>query len=330
MQLYDKTVLVTGADGFIGSHLVEALVGRCQRVRVLKHYHSYPQEDNLVFIDPDVRARIETVAGDVQDPHQMQDVVRDVDVVFHLAALIGIPYSYEAPASYLRTNVLGTHHLLEGARRAGIVRFVHTSTSEVYGTAQYSPIDEDHPLVGQSPYSASKIAADKIAESYYLAFELPVVTVRPFNTFGPRQSERAVIPTIISQLLFTEGLLKLGDLSPRRDFTFVGDTVAGFIRAGESEQALGQTINLGTGQAVTIGDLALLLMQLVGRKTDIVSDTPRLRPEKSEVQELICNNRRAAELLNWKPTCSLPQGLKQAIEFIKAHPQRYRPRVFQR
>jgi len=317
-------VLVTGAGGFIGSHLVEALVGAGARVRALVRYTSRGSWGHLEQMAPVVRDSVEVVLGDVRDAQFMRQQVRGCDVVFHLAALIGIPYSYEAPESYLDTNVRGTLNVLQAAREMAVRRAVITSTSEVYGTARYAPIDEQHPLQAQSPYSASKIAADKLAESCYLSFAVPVVTVRPFNTYGPRQSGRAVIPTIVSQVLAGVDALRLGSLEPVRDLTYVEDTVRGFLRAGIAERAVGQVINLGTGQGVSIGDLAQTIMSIIGRKLPILADADRVRPPASEVQLLIAKTERAHSLLGWEAEVSLDEGLRRVVEYISGNMGAYR------
>ncbi len=320
----DIRVLVTGAGGFIGSHLVEALVGAGARVKALVRYTSRGSWGHLEQIAPKVRDSVEVVLGDVRDAQFVRDQVRGCDVIFHLAALIGIPYSYEASESYVDTNVRGTLNVLQAAREAAGARVVITSTSEVYGTASYTPMDETHPLQAQSPYSASKIAADKLAESYHLSFGLPVVTVRPFNTYGPRQSARAVIPTIVSQVLAGGDTLRLGSLDPVRDLTYVGDTVRGFLRAGVAEQAVGQVINLGTGQGISIGELAQMIMEIAGRKLAIVADAGRVRPQASEVRLLIAKTERARDLLGWEPEVPLAQGLERVVEYIRANMAAYR------
>jgi dTDP-glucose 4,6-dehydratase len=262
------------------------------------------------------------VAGDICDPGFMQAIIEGKDIVFHLAALIAIPYSYVAPESYVRTNVVGTLNVLQAARRCGTERVLHTSTSEVYGTALYVPIDEKHPLQGQSPYSASKIGADKMAESFHLSFDTPVVTVRPFNTFGPRQSARAVIPTILSQIL-TSGEVKLGSLTPTRDLNFVDNTVDGFVKAGLSPQAVGQTINLGSGREISIADLASLIAKIVGKEVPIIQDEQRLRPSKSEVERLLADNTLATELLSWSPNIFLETGLERTIDWFLTNTHLY-------
>jgi len=314
---------VTGAGGFIASHLVESLLNQGWSVKALVRYNSRSSWGWLEDIRSGQSDNLEVILGDVADPYQMQDAVKGCEVVFHLAALIGIPYSYEAPASYISTNVNGTLNLLEAAMKNGVNRFIHTSTSEVYGTAQYVPIDEKHPLQGQSPYSASKIAGDKLAESFYSSFGLPVVTVRPFNTYGPRQSARAVIPTIISQALKSREI-HLGSLDPVRDMTFVDDTVSGFIAAALSEDTVGKVINLGTGKGVSIGELAQIIFEILGGDFTIITEDKRIRPEKSEVMKLLSNNNLAREIMGWEPRVSLHEGLRQTIEWIKKHQNIYK------
>jgi len=321
-----RRVLVTGAGGFIGSHLAEALVREGARVRAFVRYSS---AGTWGWLDEaPLRAELEVLAGDLRDPETLVPALRDVEVVFHLAALIAIPYSYVTPLAYVRTNVEGTVNLLEAARAAGVARVVHTSTSEVYGSARYVPIDEQHPLQGQSPYSASKIGADMLAESFYRAYGLPVVTLRPFNTYGPRQSARAVIPTIITQALAGRSV-ELGALTPTRDFTFVGDTVRGFLLAGVVPEAVGRTINLGVGREIAIGELAKLIERLLGRAITTVHDAGRDRPQQSEVERLCSDNRLARELLGWGPQVSLEQGLHATIAWLSEHLARYRPERYQ-
>jgi NAD dependent epimerase/dehydratase len=313
---------VTGAGGFIGSHLTEALLEKGWYVKALVRYNS---RSSWGWLD-DMKGRgekaLEVIPGDVTDTHQMRDCVKGCDVVFHLAALIGIPYSYVAPASYVATNITGTLNLAEAALEAEVKRFVHTSTSETYGTARHIPIDEEHPLQAQSPYSATKIAADKIIESFFCAFDLPAVIVRPFNTFGPRQSMRAVIPTIISQALQNKEI-HLGSLEPVRDLTYVSDTVAGFIAAAEKEDVAGQVFNLGTGEAVSIGALVQTILEILDVRLPVVTDPMRIRPNKSEVMKLISDNTRAYEKLDWRPEVSLRAGLEQTISWIRTHPDKY-------
>lgn len=320
-----KRILVTGAGGFIGSHLTERLVKTGANVKAFVHYNAL---GTWGWLDHSpVRKDIEVIAGDISDRDSVRHAMQNVDIVFHLAALIAIPYSYNAPASYVRTNIEGTLNVLQAAREVGIERVVHTSTSEVYGTAQYVPIDENHPLQGQSPYSASKIGADKMAEAFYLSFGVPVVTVRPFNTFGPRQSARAIIPTIITQCLVGD-TIRLGNLTPTRDLNYVLNTVNGFILAASAEAAIGRTINIGSGREISIGDLVQLIARLTGRPITIETDEQRMRPEKSEVERLLAENSLARESLGWEPAITLEKGLELTIEWIKANLKRYRPDVY--
>lgn len=324
MGLQGVTALVTGAGGFVGSHLVEQLLQRGANVRAFVHYNSQNLRGHLDTLPPAVQHEIEVVAGDVRDAYTVRQAVRGTDIVFHLAASIAIPYSYQSPADAVQTNVIGTLNVSQSALDLGVSRLVHTSTSEVYGTARYTPIDEGHPLQGQSPYSASKIGADKVIESFYCAYGLPVVTVRPFNAFGPRQSMRAVIPTIIQQAL-TQPEIVLGNLAAIRDFTFVEDTARAFILAAESNKALGQVINAGSGQEISIGDLALKICNMTGRQIPIRVANERLRPEKSEVNRLVANNQLALELLGWRPSVSLTAGIVRTIEWMDQHRSMYRP-----
>lgn len=325
--LTGQKYLVTGAGGFIGSHLVEALVRAGADVTAMVRYGSASSWGNLEFAPDDVKGQFRVVAGNIDDGDFVMHAMQGIDVVCHLAALIAIPYSYVAPRSYVRTNVEGTLNVVEAARRLSVRRVVHTSTSEVYGTAVRVPIDEEHPLQGQSPYSASKIGADKIAESYYRSFDTGVVTLRPFNTFGPRQSARAFIPTIISQAL-TQDVIKLGSLTPERDMTFVTDTVAGFVAASVTPGIEGQTINLGTGSTYTIGHFAERILRLMGVEKEIVADSARMRPDKSEVLKLVSDNALAAKLMGWSPQVDLDEGLQQSIEFIRSNIHLYRPAVY--
>lgn len=322
MNWQGKRVLVTGAGGFIGSHLVERLVQLGARTRALVHYRA---QGTWGWLDHSpCRKEIEVYAGDLVDRDCVFRAVKDREVVFHLGALIAIPYSYEAPLSYLRTNVEGTLNVLQAVRQWGVERVIHTSTSEVYGTAKQVPIDEDHPLQGQSPYAASKIAADKMAEAFHLSFGVPVVTVRPFNTYGPRQSARAVIPTIITQCL-AGSRVRLGNVDPTRDLNFVSNTVEGFVRAAVAPKALGQTVNLGSGREIAIRDLALLVGSLLGKTVEIITEEQRLRPTASEVERLLADSTLARQLLDWTPAVSLEEGLGMTIEWIKKHPEYYRP-----
>ncbi len=315
-----KRVLVTGAGGFIGSHLAERLVQEGARVRAFVHYNALGRSG---WLEASPFAKeMEIVAGDLTDEDSVFQAVKDRDVIFHLGALIAIPYSYRSPLSYIHTNVEGTLNVLRAARREGVERMVHTSTSEVYGTAQYVPIDEKHPLRAQSPYAASKIGADKLVEAFHLSFQVPVTTVRPFNTFGPRQSIRAIIPTMVVQCL--RGVrLRLGNLHPTRDLNFVSNTVDGFLLAASTPGALGQTINLGSGRDIRIGDLAAMVLQIVGRAIEIESEEQRLRPQGSEVERLLAANQLAQELLGWKPAVGLEEGLSRTVSWIGDHLEQY-------
>jgi len=323
MRWQDKRVLVTGAGGFIGSHLVDELVKKGADVTAFVHYNARNDWGMLEGRYSDKIPNLTVISGDVTDALFVKKAVIDKDYVFHLAALIGIPYSYVAPESYVNTNIKGTLNVMQACLEQEVTRVVHTSTSEVYGTAQYTPIDEKHPLQGQSPYSASKIGADKIVESFYCSFGLPVTTIRPFNTFGPRQSTRAVIPTIITQAL-TAKMVKLGSLTPVRDLTYVADTVNGFIKLAESRKTVGKTVNTGSGRGVTIGELADIILRQVNPKARIVCEQERVRPEKSEVMELLCDNRCAAKLAGWKPACSLEQGISLTIDWMKENIASYK------
>jgi NAD dependent epimerase/dehydratase len=329
--LSGQRVFVTGADGFIGSHLVEALAAAGAEVRALVHYNSWNSIGWLSEIPADTRRTIEILPGDVRDADRMVQGVRGCAFVFHLASLIGIPYSYEAPRSYLETNISGTLNVLEACRRSdALVRLVHTSTSEVYGTAQIVPISEHHPLVGQSPYSATKIAADKLAESFHLSFGLPVVTARPFNTFGPRQTARAVIPTIASQLLAGAQELRLGALTPTRDFNYVTDTAAGLIALAGCKPAEGQAVNIGTGEEWSIATTAQLLMEITGRQVPIRSEDTRLRPAGSEVERLVADASRLKALTGWQPRVVFADGLKACCDWISRNLDCFDPRGYAR
>ncbi|MBY3596236.1 NAD-dependent 4,6-dehydratase LegB [Rhizobium bangladeshense] len=323
-----KKALVTGADGFIGSHLVETLVRSGVEVRALCQYNSF---SSWGWLDQsEHRGQFEVILGDVRDPAQMGAVAKGVDTVFHLAALIAIPYSYQAPSSYIDTNMHGTLNVLQGALDAGVGRVIQTSTSEVYGTARFVPISESHPLQAQSPYSASKIGADAIAYSYHSSFDLPVTIARPFNTFGPRQSARAVIPTVISQLLSGRTTLKLGALSPTRDFNFVQDTCDGFLALAASDEAVGQTVNIGSGSEISIGETVQLIADLIGVNVEVECDEQRLRPTNSEVERLCCDNSLIKSLTGFSPRYSLEDGLKATIEWLR-QPQnlaRYKADIF--
>jgi NDP-hexose 4,6-dehydratase len=323
------TVAVTGADGFIGSHLVEALVARGDTVRALAQYNSFGTWGWLDRLAPEALGGTEVILGDVRDAGFVSEFVEGAEVVYHLAALIAIPFSYRAPRSYVDTNVSGTLNVLEAARGHGTARVVVTSTSEVYGTARSVPITEDHPLQGQSPYSASKIGADKLAESYHLSFELPVVTLRPFNTFGPRQSARAVIPTIISQLASGHDQVDLGNLTPTRDFCYVRDTVAAFIAVGSApaDAVIGRVLNAGTGAEISIGELAQTIAQLMGRDIRLQQDQSRFRPDASEVQRLVCDSSALRAATGWRPQWSLEAGLRETIDWfsVDANLSAYKP-----
>lgn len=326
-ELKGRRVLVTGAGGFIGSHLTEALVGAGARVRALVHYNSRGDWGHLERLDTAVRAEIEIAAGDIRDPFYVAEAARDAEVIFHLAALIPIPYSYRAPQEYLETNIRGTLNLLEAARRHGTARVIHTSTSETYGTATYTPIDERHPLQGQSPYSASKIGADKLAESYFCSFGTPVVTIRPFNAYGPRQSARAFLPTVLSQAL-TQDVVRVGSLDPVRDMNYVGDTVDGFVRAATAPGIEGSVINLGSGRGVTMRQLLELALSATGRKVRVECDDARMRPEKSEVMELICDATRARAALGWESRVTLEEGVRRTASWIADHLSDYKPNLY--
>lgn len=325
MNWQTKKILITGAGGFIGSHLTEELVRRGAWVRAFVHYNALGRRG---WLDTStLKDEIEVVAGDIADRDSVRSAVSGVDVVFHLAALIGIPYSYQAPSSYVQTNIVGTLNVLQSALEQGVERVVHTSTSEAYGTAQYVPIDEVHPLQGQSPYSATKIGADKLAESFHRSFGLPVATIRPFNTYGPRQSARAVIPTIIMQAL-TKPEINLGNLVPTRDLNFVKDTADGFIKVAESAATLGEVINIGTGKEISIGDLVKLILEIMGLDLPIRSDDQRIRPDASEVDRLCAENTKAHELAGWTPKSTLREGLAETIAWIKENLETYRPNIY--
>lgn len=323
-SLRDRTILVTGAGGFIGSALTERLVQEGARVRAFVRYNSRGAAGWIDAFDPDVRAQLTIVSGDLKDPVAVRRAVDGCEVVFHLGALVAIPYSYIHPLDFVQTNVVGTAHVLDACHATGVRRLVNTSTSEVYGSASSVPIGETHPLVGQSPYAASKIAADQLAESYHRSFDLPVVTVRPFNTYGPRQSARAVVPAIASQCLASRNV-KLGSLHPTRDLTYVDDTVDGFVRAATAKDAIGQVVNLGSGREISIGDLADTLVRVCGGKSMIERDDQRVRPSGSEVDRLCADNDRARRLLGWEPRVALDDGLVRTVTWLDSHLSLYRP-----
>ncbi|MFV9566938.1 NAD-dependent 4,6-dehydratase LegB [Thermoanaerobacter mathranii] len=326
MKIEGKKVLVTGAGGFIGSHLVERLIERGAEVRAFVRYNS---KNNWSWLETSpYKDEIEIYTGDIRDYDSVKDSMKGIEIVFHLAALIGIPYSYISPLAYIKTNVEGTYNVLQSARELGVERVIHTSTSEVYGTAKYVPIDESHPLQPQSPYSATKISADNIALSFYNAFNLPVTIVRPFNTYGPRQSARAVIPTIITQIMSGKKQIKLGNLRPTRDMNYVIDTVNGFIKIAECDELLGEVTNIGSGKEISIGDLARLISQLMGVEVEIVQEYQRFRPEKSEVERLLCDNTKIKKFTDWEPQYTLEEGLIQTINWMKTHLNMYKPEVY--
>ena len=324
----NKKVLVTGAGGFIGSHLVEMLVAQDANVRAFVRYNSKGDLGHLSLLSSEALSKLDVVAGDLRDLSAVTSAMQGIDTVFHLGALIAIPYSYKHPSNVVDANIIGTMNVLLAGRETKVKRIVHTSTSEVYGTALRVPIDENHPLQGQSPYSASKIAADKLAESFYRSYDLPVVTLRPFNTYGPRQSTRAVIPTIITQAL-TQDVIYLGNLEATRDLTYVSDTVNGFLCAGEALGVEGGTFNLGVGYEIKVSELAKEIISLVGRNVEVKLDSSRLRPSKSEVERLLSDNRLAKEKLGWSPSVDLRDGLSRTIEWMSANLSRYRPGIYQ-
>ena len=323
-----KKVLVTGADGFIGSHLVEALLERGYEVKAFVYYNSFNTWGWLDTLSKEKLSQIEIFSGDIRDPNGVFEAMDGVDIVYHLAALIAIPFSYHSPDSYIDTNIKGTLNVLQAARKRETERVLVTSTSEVYGTAKYVPIDENHPFQGQSPYSATKIGADRLAESFYRSFNLPVTIVRPFNTYGPRQSARAVIPTIITQLLAGYEQIRLGSLTPTRDFNFVKDTANGFIKISEHDNTIGEEINIATQKEISIGALAKELIRQINPKAEIVCEEVRIRPEKSEVNRLLGCNEKIRQLTDWIPEYSLEQGLAETIQFLRTHMDRYKPDLY--
>lgn len=323
-----KKVLVTGADGFIGSHLTESLLEAGYDVKAFVYYNSFNNWGWLDTFPKEKLDKIEIFAGDIRDPNGVREAMKGVDMVFHLAALIAIPFSYHSPDSYVDTNIKGTLNVLQAARELGTERVLVTSTSEVYGTAQYVPIDEKHPYQGQSPYSATKIGADRLAESFYRSFNLPVSIVRPFNTFGPRQSARAVIPTIITQLLAGKDEIKLGSLTPTRDFNYVKDTAAGFIAIAESDKTIGEEINIATQQEISIGDLANEIISQIRPSARIICDEQRLRPEKSEVNRLLGSNEKIRRLTDWKQRYTFAQGVAETIEWMRGNMGAYKADLY--
>jgi dTDP-glucose 4,6-dehydratase len=314
MKLENKKILVTGADGFIGSHLTEELIRRGFNVRAFVLYNSFNSWGWLDYAEPEIKRSLDIFSGDVRDPHGVKQAMKGCDVVFHLAALIGIPYSYHSPDTYIDTNVKGTLNIVQAARELGVAKVLHTSTSEVYGTARFVPITEEHPLQGQSPYSASKIGADQIAMSFYLSFGTPVSIVRPFNTYGPRQSARAVIPTVITQIASGSRKIKLGAMHPTRDFNYVKDTVNGFIAIAESDKTVGEVINIGSNYEVSIGDTVKLIAELMNKEIDIDTDQQRIRPENSEVERLWAENAKAKKLTGWEPAYGQREGFKRGLQ----------------
>ena len=330
MDLKNKKVLVTGADGFIGSHLVESLLDEGADVRAFVYYNSFNSWGWLDTLPPARQKALDVFAGDIRDPHGVETAMKGCDVVFHLAALIAIPFSYHSPDSYVDTNVKGTLNVLQAARRHGVAKLLSTSTSEVYGTARYVPIDESHPFQGQSPYSATKIGADRIAESFYRSFDLPVVIVRPFNTYGPRQSARAVIPTIITQLLSGANEVKLGNLTPTRDLNYVKDTCEGMLAIARSDRTVGEEINIATETEISVGDLAQKLVNLIRPEAKVLLEGERLRPGKSEVERLLGANAKIRELTGWAPTRTLDSGLEETIAWFRepTNLQKYKAQVY--
>ena len=323
-----KKILVTGSDGFIGSHLTEELVRKGEKVKAFVLYNSFNSWGWLDTFPKQILNEIEIFQGDIRDPNGVREAVKGVDEIFHLAALIAIPFSYHSPDTYVDTNIKGTLNVLQAAKDSNTSRVLITSTSEVYGTAQYVPIDEKHPYQGQSPYSATKIGADRLAESFYRSFNMPVTIVRPFNTYGPRQSARAIIPTIITQLLSKKAEIKLGSLTPTRDFNYVKDTVNGFIEISESDKTIGEEINIASETEISIGQLADKLIRMINPNTRIICDEQRLRPVKSEVDRLLGSNEKIRRLTNWKPQYTLDQGLELTMEFIRNNIERYKTDMY--
>lgn len=323
-----KKVLVTGADGFIGSHLTEMLLEKGYSVKAFTFYNSFNNWGWLDTLPEKKLSEINIFSGDIRDPNGVREAMRGIDMVFHLAALIAIPFSYHSPDSYVDTNIKGTLNVLQAARELETEKIMITSTSEVYGTAQYVPIDEKHPFQGQSPYSATKIGADRLAESFYRSFRLPAAIVRPFNTYGPRQSARAVIPTIITQLLAGKTKIKLGMLTPTRDFNYVKDTAEGFIAIAESDKTVGEEINIASQREISIGDLASEIIKQINPNAELICDEQRIRPEKSEVNRLLGSNEKIQKLTDWKPRYSLEQGLGETIEWVRQNMKCYKPDIY--
>ena len=327
MNWNKKSALVTGAGGFIGSHLTEHLVELGANVKAFVRYNSRNDWGMLELLPEEKLSQIEVTTGDLKDADAVRHATKDIDIIFHLGSLIAIPYSYIHPRETIETNILGALNVLTAAKENNVEKVIHTSTSEVYGTARYVPIDENHPLQGQSPYSASKIGADKIAESFYRSFNQPVAIIRPFNTYGPRQSARAVIPTIITQALAKEKIF-LGSLHPTRDYTYVKDVVEGFIKVAESPKSVGEVINIGSNFEISIGDLANKIISLIGKNAEIVTDPVRVRPQDSEVERLWCDNTKAKRLLGWEPKTSLDEGIKKTIDWISNNTNLYKPELY--
>ncbi len=330
MEIRNKKVLVTGGAGFIGSHLVEELIEKGCDVRVFVHYNSFNRWGWIDYFPETEKKKIEIFTGDIRDPNGVKEAMKGCEIVFHLAALIGIPYSYHSPDTYVDTNVKGTLNILQAARQLGISRIVHTSTSEIYGTAQFVPITEEHPVNPQSPYAATKASADFLALTFFRSFQSPVVVVRPFNTYGPRQSARAIIPTVITQLLSGNGRITLGSVTPTRDLNFVKDTARGFIQAAVSDNALGEVVNLGSNFEISVGDLALKIGALMGKEVSIAGAEERVRPDKSEVERLWADNLKAKQLLGWQPEFDLETGLQETVNWF-ARPENqqfYKPEIY--
>jgi len=328
MKWKGKNVLVTGADGFIGSHLTERLMGEGARVRAFVYYNSFNSWGWLDGLAENKKAKLDVFSGDIRDGNGVLEAMQGIDVVFHLAALIGIPFSYHSPDSYVDTNIKGTLNVLQAARKTKAERIIHTSTSEVYGTAQYAPIDEDHPINPQSPYAATKAAADSLALSFYRSFDTPVAVLRPFNTFGPRQSARAIIPTIMAQVLAGKSAIQLGNTDAVRDFNFVANTVDAFILLAETKGAEGEVFNVGTGREVSVAEIAEMIGRVAGKKIKIIADKQRIRPQKSEVGRLLCNAGKIQDACGWNAKISLEEGLKETFVWLKNHLDRYKPEIY--